>query len=58
MDAKLANYLRERIAGLQARAKDIMFSYQCEDEDTDKLLEEVMAYIEDVDDLLHHIAIV
>lgn len=58
MDAKLANYLRERIAELQARAKDIKFSYICEDEDTDKLLEEVMTYVEDVDDLLHHIAIV
>ena len=58
MDKKLAKYLRGVSEELQARAKDIIFSYQCEDEDTEQLLEEAITFVADVQDLLHHLAVV
>ena len=58
MDAKLAKYLHETAEDLKARAKDLMFNYQCEDEDTEQLLEDAMNFVADVQDLLHHLAIV
>lgn len=60
MDEKLANYLSEISEDFQTRAKDILFAYesQNEDEDTEQLLEDAMNFIADVQDLLHHLAIV
>ena len=58
MDEKLAKYLRESSEDFQTRAKDLMFSYQCEDEDTEQLLEDAMNLIADVQDFFHHIAVV
>ena len=58
MDKKLAKYFRESSEDFQARAKDLIFSYQCEDEDTERLLEEAMNFVADVQDFFHHIAIV
>ncbi len=58
MDAKLAKYLHETAEDLKTRAKDLMFNYQCEDEDTEQLLEDAMNFVADVQDLLHHLAIV
>lgn len=60
MDAKLAKYLHETAEDLKTRAKDILFVYesQNEDENTEQLLEDMANYIEDVQDLLHHLAIV
>lgn len=58
MDAKLAKYLKESSEDFKARAKDLMFSYQCEDEDTEQLLEEAMNFVADVEDFFHHIAVV
>ena len=58
MDEKLAKYFRESSEDFQTRAKDLMFSYQCEDEDTEQLLEDAMNLIADVRDFFHHIAIV
>jgi hypothetical protein len=58
MDKKLAKYFRESSEDFQTRAKDILFSYQCEDGDTKQLLEDAMNLIADVQDFFHHIAIV
>lgn len=58
MDKKLAEYFRESSEDFQARAKDLLFSYQCEDEDTEQLLEDTMNFVEDVRDFFRHIAIV
>lgn len=58
MDKKLAEYFRESSEDFQARAKDLLFSYECEDEDTKPLLDEAMRFVEDVRDFFHHIAIV
>ena len=58
MDEKLAKYLHETAEDLKTRAKDLMFNYQCEDEDTEQLLEDAMNFVADVQDLLHHLAIV
>ena len=58
IDAGDAKYLEEASEHFQARAKDLLFSYQCEDEDTEQLLEEAMNFVADVQDFFHHIAIV
>ena len=58
MERKLAKYFRESSKDFQARAKDLLFSYQCEDEDTEQLLEAAMNFVADVQDFFHHIAIV
>lgn len=65
MEKKLAKYFRESSKDFQARAKDLLFNYQCEGanrnrdlESTEQLLEEAMNFVADVQDFFHHIAIV
>ena len=61
MDKKLAKYFRESSEDFQTRAKDLLFSYQCEDigrDDSEQLLEDAMNFVADVQDFFHHIAIV
>ena len=50
--------MEEQIKILKERAKDLLFYNECEDIDKKVLLEDAMLFIEDVEDFLHHIAIV
>ena len=58
MDKKLAEYFRSSSESFKERAKDLQFRFECEDEDTEQLLEEAMNFVSDVEDFFHHIAIV
>lgn len=63
MDKKLAKYFRESSEDFQTRAKDLLFSYECEGSsrdlgETEQLLEDAMNFVADVQDFFHHIAIV
>lgn len=52
------DYLIDIIRTLKARAKDLLFYNECEDMDKQALLEDAMMFVEDVQDFLHHIAVV
>ena len=50
--------LNESIQAFQDRAKDLLFYNECEGMDKEALLTDAMRFIEDVQDLFHHIVIV
>lgn len=50
--------LNDSIQEFQDRAKDLLFYNECEDMDKEALLADAMQFVEDVEDFLHHIAIV